>query len=157
MNGMKTKIKVIDQSTGIWFEEAQTVFDDPNSRVFMDEEHSDLEDRFLILGLSATGRLLIVIHCYRKVDSLVRIISARRRQNGRLENMKKEYDLNKMKEIPNPYLGKKKAVGINLSPQVIDYFKKLAEEAQIPYQKLIDLYLLDCVKKRKKLSLKWAA
>ncbi len=71
--------------------------------------------------------------------------------------MKKEYDLNKMKEVPNPYLGKKKAVGINLSPQVIDYFKRLAEEAQIPYQKLIDLYLLDCVKKRKKLSLKWAA
>lgn len=71
--------------------------------------------------------------------------------------MKKEYDLNKLKEIPNPYLNKKKAVGINLSPQVIDYFKNLAEETKIPYQKLIDLYLLDCVKRRKKLTLKWAA
>lgn len=71
--------------------------------------------------------------------------------------MKKEYDFSKMKEMKNPYIGKKKAVGINLSPEVIDYFKRLAEESGIPYQKLIDLYLLDCVKHRKKLSLKWAA
>ena len=71
--------------------------------------------------------------------------------------MKKEYDFSKMKEIRNPYAARKKAVGINLSPAVIDYFKKLAEQSQIPYQKLIDLYLLDCVKRRKKLSLRWAA
>ena len=62
-----------------------------------------------------------------------------------------------MREIPNPYVGKKKAVGINLSPEVIDYFKALAEESNIPYQKLIDLYLLDCARKKKKLSLKWVA
>jgi predicted DNA binding CopG/RHH family protein len=71
--------------------------------------------------------------------------------------MKKEYDLSKLKEVKNPYAKKKKAVGINLSPQVIDYFKALADETGIPYQKLIDLYLLDCVRSRKKLSLKWAA
>jgi predicted DNA binding CopG/RHH family protein len=71
--------------------------------------------------------------------------------------MKKEYDFSKLKEVKNPYLAKKKAVGINLSPAVIDYFKKMAEETSIPYQKLIDLYLLDCVKHRKKLSLNWAA
>lgn len=71
--------------------------------------------------------------------------------------MKKEYDFSKMKEVKNPYAGRKKAVGINLSPEVIDYFKKLSEKAGIPYQKLIDLYLLDCVKHRKKLSLTWAA
>jgi predicted DNA binding CopG/RHH family protein len=71
--------------------------------------------------------------------------------------MKKEYDFRRMKEVRNPYVGKKKAVGINLNPAVIDYFKKLASETGIPYQKLIDLYLLDCVKKRKKLSLNWAA
>jgi uncharacterized DUF497 family protein len=45
---------------------------------FFDDEHSEAEDRFLILGLSATGRLLIVVHCYRKVDSVVRVISARK-------------------------------------------------------------------------------
>lgn len=71
--------------------------------------------------------------------------------------MKKEYDLSKMKARKNPYAGKKMAVGINLSPDVITYFKKMAEDTGIPYQKLIDLYLLDCVKNNKKLALKWVA
>lgn len=72
--------------------------------------------------------------------------------------MKKEYDFSKMKEIPNPYIGKaKKAVGINLSAEVIDFFKKMSLEAKIPYQKLIDLYLLDCVRSKRKLKLKWSA
>jgi predicted DNA binding CopG/RHH family protein len=71
--------------------------------------------------------------------------------------MKKEYDFSKMKQLKNPYVGKKMAVGINLSPEVIDYFKEMATETGIPYQKLIDLYLLDCAKKRKKLSMRWVA
>ncbi len=71
--------------------------------------------------------------------------------------MKKEYNFSRMKELKNPYAGKKKAVGINLSPEVIDYFKKIADKTGIAYQKLIDLYLLDCVKHRKKPSLQWAA
>jgi len=74
--------------------------------------------------------------------------------------MKKEYDFSKLKELKNPYAGKKKAVGINLSPKVLDYFKDLADETDetgLPYQKLIDLYLLDCAKKRKKLAMKWVA
>jgi predicted DNA binding CopG/RHH family protein len=48
--------------------------------------------------------------------------------------MKKEYDFSKLKELKNPYAGKKKAVGINLSPQVVDYFKGLADETGLPYQ-----------------------
>lgn len=71
--------------------------------------------------------------------------------------MKKEYDFSKLREVKNPYVGKKKAVGINLSPEVLDYFKSLAEETGLPYQRLIDLYLLDCAKKRKRLNLKWVA
>jgi predicted DNA binding CopG/RHH family protein len=71
--------------------------------------------------------------------------------------MKKEYDFSKMKQLKNPYIGKKMAVGINLSPEVIDYFKEMATETGIPYQKLIDLYLLDCAKKRKRLSMRWVA
>ena len=63
---------------GIWFEEAQSVFDDSGSRVFHDPEHSDDEDRYLIIGMSAAARLLVVVHCYRKSDSIVRIISARK-------------------------------------------------------------------------------
>jgi len=71
--------------------------------------------------------------------------------------MKKEYNFSKLKELKNRYASKKKAVGINLSPKVVDYFKALADETDIPYQKLIDLYLVDCAKKRKKLTMKWVA
>ena len=70
--------------------------------------------------------------------------------------MKKEYDLKKMKEIPNPYKGKvKKSVGINLSSEVIDYFKAMSDETGLPYQRLIDMYLLDCVKNQRKLEISW--
>lgn len=71
--------------------------------------------------------------------------------------MKKEYNFSKMKGEKNPYASKKKAIGINLSHEVIEYFKKLSEEAGVPYQTLIDLYLRDCVKNKKKLKLDWAA
>lgn len=63
---------------GVWFEEAQSVFGDPHSRVFCDPEHSREEDRFILLGVSSAGRTLVVVHCYREGDSLVRIISARK-------------------------------------------------------------------------------
>ncbi len=71
--------------------------------------------------------------------------------------MKKAYDFSKLKELKNPRTDKKKAVGINLSPEVVDCFKGLADETGLPYQRLIDLYLLDCAKKRKKLTMKWVA
>ena len=62
----------------VWFEEAQSVFNDPYGRLFFDSEHSDEEDRFILLGVSHTGRVLIVVHCYKESDSLIRIISARK-------------------------------------------------------------------------------
>ena len=71
--------------------------------------------------------------------------------------MKREYDFSKLREVKNAYARKKKAVGINLSPEVLDYFKGLAAKTGLPYQKLIDLYLLDCARKRKKLAMKWVA
>jgi len=71
--------------------------------------------------------------------------------------MRKEYNFSKLKELKNPYAKKKKAVGISLSPEVVGYFKQLAEETGLPYQKLIDLYLLDCARKRKKPIMKWVA
>jgi predicted DNA binding CopG/RHH family protein len=64
--------------------------------------------------------------------------------------MKKQYDFSKMKAVKNPYAAKKKAVGINLSHEVIDYFKKLSSETGVSYQVLIDLYLRDCVKSKRK-------
>ncbi len=71
--------------------------------------------------------------------------------------MKKEYSFSKMKAKKNPYASKKKAVGINLSAEVIDYFKGLSKESGIPYQTLIDLYLRDCVRNKKKPKFDWAA
>ena len=60
------------------FEEAQTVFLDENAIRFFDPDHSKDEDRFLMLGLSFTLRVLVVCHCYRQDDSVIRIISARK-------------------------------------------------------------------------------
>jgi predicted DNA binding CopG/RHH family protein len=71
--------------------------------------------------------------------------------------MKKEYDFSKMKAKKNPYASKKKAVGINLSADVIDYFKNLSISTGLPYQTLIDLYLRDCVKSKRKIKFDWAA
>ena len=62
----------------ISFEEAQTVFTDPNARMIFDPDHSDQEDRFVILGISSALRLLVVCHCYSENDMVIRIISARK-------------------------------------------------------------------------------
>jgi uncharacterized DUF497 family protein len=63
---------------GIWFEEAVSVFADSHARLFVDPDHSDDEEREVILGISSAAKLLTVVHCYRENDSVVRIISARR-------------------------------------------------------------------------------
>jgi len=63
---------------GVAFEEAQTVFYDELAIEFYNDAHSEWEDRFLLLGLSSQLNLLMVCHCYRKSDSEIRIISARK-------------------------------------------------------------------------------
>jgi len=63
---------------GISFKEAQTVFSDENALLIHDPDHSQEEDRFILLGLSSSIRILIVCHCYRKNDEIIRIISARK-------------------------------------------------------------------------------
>jgi uncharacterized protein len=63
---------------GVSFEEAQTVFYDENAMVYFDPDHSEEEDRFILLGMSLQLRVLIVCHCYREGESVVRIISARK-------------------------------------------------------------------------------
>ncbi len=65
----------------ISFEEAQTVFYDPNGKLIADPDHSDEEDRFILLGLSKNLHLLVVCHCYRENDETIRIISARKAEN----------------------------------------------------------------------------
>jgi uncharacterized protein len=63
---------------GISFEEAQTVFVDENALLIHDPDHSEKEDRFILLGMSARLRILVVCHCYQQDDEQVRIISARK-------------------------------------------------------------------------------
>ncbi len=60
------------------FEEAQTVFLDENAIRYYDPDHSADEDRFLMLGMSFALRILVVCHCYRVDDSVIRLISARK-------------------------------------------------------------------------------
>jgi uncharacterized DUF497 family protein len=63
---------------GVSFTEAETVFSDEHALLVDDPEHSDQEDRFALLGLSASLRTLVVVHCYREHEAVIRIISARK-------------------------------------------------------------------------------
>ncbi len=62
----------------ISFEEAKTVFFDENALIIDDPEHSQEEERFIILGFSKKANLLVVCHCYRSAEAVIRIISARK-------------------------------------------------------------------------------
>ena len=73
-------------------------------------------------------------------------------------NMKKEYDLSKMKKRRNPYASRlKKQVTIRMGTDIITYFKEMAEDSGIPYQNLINLYLRDCVEHHRNLNLTCAS
>ena len=63
---------------GVSFDEARTAFFDESALLRTDEDHSDEEDRFLLLGLSGRLRILVVCHCYREGDAIIRLISARK-------------------------------------------------------------------------------
>lgn len=60
------------------FEEAATVFDDDNAIILDDPDHSTYEQRFIILGFSTEGNLLMVCHCERCNADVIRLISARK-------------------------------------------------------------------------------
>ena len=86
------KSKINYEKHNISFEEAKTVFFDLNARVIADPEHSESEERFIILGLSKHIKLLVVCHCYKSEDDIIRIISARKatknEQNQYIDMMK---------------------------------------------------------------------
>ncbi len=81
------KNKINQQKHGISFAEAESVFFDDYALQFWDEEHSQEEERFLLLGIRSKMRILIVVHCFREEDSIIRIISARKAT----KNESKEY------------------------------------------------------------------
>ena len=66
------------QKHGISFEEAETAFYDSNARISYDPDHSQDEDRYILLGMSESFKLIVVCHVYRQNDESIRIISARR-------------------------------------------------------------------------------
>ena len=63
---------------GVSFEEAESVFFDEKAREYFDPDHSEEEDRFLLVGRSYKLRILLICHCYREGERMIRIISARR-------------------------------------------------------------------------------
>lgn len=74
----ESKNQINQRKHGISFEEASTVFYDEEALVRDDPEHSEMEERFVILGFSSKANLLVVCHCYRASETVIRIISARK-------------------------------------------------------------------------------
>ena len=78
------------QKHSVSFDEAQTVFYDENAIQFYDPDHSEDEDRFILLGLSFTPQVLVVCHCFRESETIVRMVSARRADKGEEEEYWKQ-------------------------------------------------------------------
>jgi len=74
----KRKASANAKKHGVSFEEAKSVFVDERAKLIDDPDHSEGEDRFILLGLSSSLRLLLVCHCYRIDGNVIRIISARK-------------------------------------------------------------------------------
>jgi uncharacterized DUF497 family protein len=72
------KSEANEKKHGVSFLEAQTVFFDDRALLIADPEHSDDEDRFVIIGLSTGNRALVACHCYRETETVIRLISARK-------------------------------------------------------------------------------
>lgn len=81
----ETKNRSNRRKHGVSFEEARTAFLDENARVIPDPEQADDEDRFVLLGLSILLRVLLVCHCYRKEDEVIRIVSARKADRNEIK------------------------------------------------------------------------
>ena len=74
----KRKENTNKKKHGISFDDARTVFYDENAIQFHDPDHSSEEDRFILLGVSHALNTLVVCHCFREEETMVRIISARK-------------------------------------------------------------------------------
>jgi len=97
MDGLKfawdvEKAKANVRKHHVSFEEATSVFADENARLKSDPEHSDEEDRFVILGFSSALRLLVVCHVYRQGDQVIRLISARKATRNERKQYGREYE-----------------------------------------------------------------
>ena len=145
---------------GISFEEAKSAFYDEQAKLIDDPDHSADEERFILLGLSFSLRLVVVCHCYR-VQMMLFALSLQEKPRPTRRNlikkviaMRDEYDFSKARK--NPYSTQlKKSITIRLDEDSVGYFKAISEEVGIPYQTLINLYLRDCATSHRKLNLNW--
>lgn len=87
----ENKAEINIRKHGVSFPEAQSVFDDYDALQIYDPDHSEEEDRFILLGMSSALRVLVVCHCFRENDEQIRIISARKAT----KNEKSIYDRRK--------------------------------------------------------------
>ena len=85
----KNKAQSNLEKHGVSFEEAMTVFYDERALEFFDKNNSEWEDRFLMLGLTTEFKLLLICHCYRDDDNIIRIISARKATKNEAKNYKR--------------------------------------------------------------------
>jgi uncharacterized DUF497 family protein len=76
---------------GVSFEEAETVFLDDRALLLDDPDHSGREERFILLGLSAALRMVVVCHCYRAPTGVIRIISARKATESEQESCRQRW------------------------------------------------------------------
>ena len=76
------KASANERKHGVSFGEARSAFFDERARLIDDPEHSEDEERFILMGLSSSLRLLLVCHCYRSEANVIRIISARKATAG---------------------------------------------------------------------------
>lgn len=74
----KSKSRLNKKKHGLTFDEAQSVFFDEDAIEYSDPDHSEEEERFLLLGRSYQLQVLVVCHCFREAESVIRIISARK-------------------------------------------------------------------------------
>ncbi len=79
-DGKKEKTNI--KKHGISFDEASSAFYDENAIQFFDPDHSEGEDRFILLGISFKLRSLVVCHCFRREETVIRLISARKADRG---------------------------------------------------------------------------
>lgn len=77
-NWNENKAKSNIQKHGVSFTEATSVSDDDAARLISDPDHSEKEDRFVLLGISCSLKVLVVVHCYKDEENMIRIISARK-------------------------------------------------------------------------------
>ena len=84
----KNKAKINFAEHRVSFEEAQSVFDDDNARLIFDPDHSESENRFILLGLSCSLKILIIVHCYKDEDNTIRLISTRKATKSEIKSYK---------------------------------------------------------------------